>query len=586
MGGALPVGGMGGAGGAIPVGGEGGAGGEPVGGEPVGGAPVGGMGGEGGAGGAGGEPVGGEGGAGGEPVGGVGGEGGAGGEPVGGMGGEGGAGGEPVGGEGGMGGAPFEGDPCEIRPLDDFGACPVTVPEIRGDVALDTLITVEGVVTAVRAGNDGQITNMAIQGADAGLSQGLWVYLGDNICADNCEIEQPSLGDAVSVTGTTGEFRTQRQVAQVANLSITGVNAGDVTPTSASIADAAVGGEGDALEGMLLSIEDATVSGVDAGAGNFTLTDGDASLLVDDFLLTFPSLPTEGQALPRVDGVLRVTEQGGARVFSLNPRLASDLDVGPLSVAASGPASVIAGAAFEVEVSLNQAAPAGGLTLDYTVEPAGAVAGPAEIVIAEGDTETIAAFTAGAQAQAGVTITVGESATVSLDVIEAGEAPVLQINELDYDQSGSDTGEFLEIYNAGASAVPLAGYVVETVNGSGNVVYGTYALADAGATLPAGGYLVIGVPAIINAVPEGVLTLEAATNFLQNGAPDGVRLVSDQGFVDGVAYEGNIAGVGEGDSLEGENGDDSYGRCTPDTNNNAADFTLGAPTPGAPNTCG
>lgn len=102
-----------------------------------------------------------------------------------------------------------------------------------------------------------------------------------------------------------------------------------------------------------------------------------------------------------------------------------------------------------------------------------------------------------------------------------------RINELHYDNEGSDTGEFIEVrVNAGADA---SGLSVDLYNGNGGAVYGTLAIADA--TMTSDGtwdYYVWNLPA----------------NGLQNGAPDGLALVNDGEVVEFLSYEGQMTAVG------------------------------------------
>jgi len=79
----------------------------------------------------------------------------------------------------------------------------------------------------------------------------------------------------------------------------------------------------------------------------------------------------------------------------------------------------------------------------------------------------------------------------------------LVINELDYDQPGIDSGEFVEIYNPGPSARPLTGLVLIFVNGTSGAEYGRVDLSQAGESLAAGAYLVAGTTAVVSAVPPG-----------------------------------------------------------------------------------
>ena len=100
------------------------------------------------------------------------------------------------------------------------------------------------------------------------------------------------------------------------------------------------------------------------------------------------------------------------------------------------------------------------------------------------------------------------------------------INEVDPDQSGSDTQEFVEIsWTANTS---LDGLVLVTFNGNGDASYGAFDLD--GFSTDANGFFVVG-----NTAVNGV-DLVQPSNFLQNGA-DAVALYtgSDTDFPNGTA---------------------------------------------------
>jgi hypothetical protein len=96
----------------------------------------------------------------------------------------------------------------------------------------------------------------------------------------------------------------------------------------------------------------------------------------------------------------------------------------------------------------------------------------------------------------------------------------LVINEIDYDQVGTDGGGFVEIANTGSSAANLDGISLVFVNGGdGN----EYDRADLTGSLAAGAYLSVEIEP-------------------QNGAPDGVALVNTASgaLLDALSYEGEI----------------------------------------------
>src|SRR5262245_12289967 len=175
----------------------------------------------------------------------------------------------------------------------------------------------------------------------------------------------------------------------------------------------------------------------------------------------------------------------------------------------------------------------------------------------------------------------------------AGGVPPLVINEVDYDQPGTDSTEYIEILNVAPYSVSLAGFSLELANGAipPFLPYTTLSLSAAGASIPAGGYLVVSVQAVIAALPAGTLSIPfaVATNNIQNGAPDGIRIVHVSGVVvDALAYEGAMAGFGEG-SPAGTDDPTSAGSLAripngSDTNDNGVDFVFTVTlTPGASN---
>ena len=162
------------------------------------------------------------------------------------------------------------------------------------------------------------------------------------------------------------------------------------------------------------------------------------------------------------------------------------------------------------------------------------------------------------------------------------------INEIDYEQPGADNSEFIELYNPSDSPVDLTMYKLQLVNGANASIYKTYQLGAAANQLPAGAYLVIADPAVIDILPEGTLSMVLAESAVQN-ENEGLRIVTtdDDSFVDGVHYEGTMEGVGEGGSAGNDSGAESLSRCPngSDTNDNSVDFFDTEPSPGVTNSC-
>ena len=129
------------------------------------------------------------------------------------------------------------------------------------------------------------------------------------------------------------------------------------------------------------------------------------------------------------------------------------------------------------------------------------------------------------------------------EVAVVSQPIVLVINEIDADTEGTDTLEFVELYDGGVGNASLDGYILVFYNGSNNLSYTTYDLG--GFTTDANGYFVIG-----NADVPGV-SIVFASNGLQNGA-DAVALYKAQatdfpngtaitlsGLEDAVVYDTN-----------------------------------------------
>jgi predicted extracellular nuclease len=115
-------------------------------------------------------------------------------------------------------------------------------------------------------------------------------------------------------------------------------------------------------------------------------------------------------------------------------------------------------------------------------------------------------------------------------------ASVVFINEIHYDNDGTDTGEAIEV--AGTAGTDLTGWSLVRYNGANGQVYTTPAADPAGSdtlsgTIPdlGGGY--------------GVVVVNYLVNGLQNGSPDGIALVdAGNNVIQFLSYEGTFTAVG------------------------------------------
>lgn len=103
-------------------------------------------------------------------------------------------------------------------------------------------------------------------------------------------------------------------------------------------------------------------------------------------------------------------------------------------------------------------------------------------------------------------------------------AQTVFINELHYDNAGSDVDEFIEI--AGPAGTNLTGWTVELYNGSNGSQYETIVLTgtidDEGANF-------------------GALAFAGPSSGIQNGGPDGLALIDNNGtIIQFLSYEGSM----------------------------------------------
>ena len=98
------------------------------------------------------------------------------------------------------------------------------------------------------------------------------------------------------------------------------------------------------------------------------------------------------------------------------------------------------------------------------------------------------------------------------------------INEIHYDNTGTDTGEAIEI--VGLAGTDLSGWAIVLYNGNGGVVYDTTDLSGV-------------IPDQENGF--GTFVVNYPTNGIQNGSPDGIALVDpSRNVIQFLSYEGSF----------------------------------------------
>ncbi len=181
-------------------------------------------------------------------------------------------------------------------------------------------------------------------------------------------------------------------------------------------------------------------------------------------------------------------------------------------------------------------------------------------------------------------------------VIGNGGTPAssLIINEIDYDNIGTDSIELVELLNIGSTSLSLAGLKVSLVNGATNAAYQTIDLGSVG-SLDAGQYLVL-----TSQYTLGVSTTakridpQWTQDQIQNGPMDGLAVFDSVTLtvLDALSYEGPVTAamlpgftapvsLVEGTALDAaaeDSNDEIRTICRmpngTDTNNAATDFTV------------
>ena len=184
-----------------------------------------------------------------------------------------------------------------------------------------------------------------------------------------------------------------------------------------------------------------------------------------------------------------------------------------------------------------------------------------------------------------------------------GAADTVIINEVDADQTGSDTADFIELYDGGDGNTDFSGLVLVLYNGSDDQSYDSFDL-DGYAT-NAEGYFVLGdsgVPGVdagieISSVQNGA---DAVAIYVGDGAdfPNDTPLTTDN-LLDAIVYDTGQADAsgllpllngGQPQVNEDENGKketESNQRCPNGAGGgrNTDTYLQRAPTPGASNDC-
>ncbi len=250
------------------------------------------------------------------------------------------------------------------------------------------------------------------------------------------------------------------------------------------------------------------------------------------------------------DASVTLTATLGTTTLQSHVRVLGAAEVPSVVTLTPAMANVLPGATQTLTVTLDIPAPAGGTSVGLALAPVAAGTIPPTVTVPANQTTATFDYVDGNMvSSATVTATLGSSTSQSTLTITAQVAGRV-INEVDYDNVGSDTAEFVELFNGSGSTVTLADYTLYLVNGSasgctnGCPVYQTIALSAASSpTLAPGQYLAIACAAVTVDPAAVTLAINCGTSgTIQNGSPDGIALVNATTLTltDALSYEGAI----------------------------------------------
>lgn len=324
-----------------------------------------------------------------------------------------------------------KGDACDACPGDanpGSAGCPTTIYKIKQGMVADG--TTVRITNALVTGKGSNGFFVQVKSGDAGYIDekysGLFVFTGT--------MPSAVVGTRVTVDANVATFQGQKELDTVTSvMPTTATTEAPPAPVVTTYAEIKTGGPRAAeLEGVIVRVGPATVTALDTMFGEFTLTAGTDTLVVDDFLYAAPA-PTISSTFEQVTGILAMRQMAS----KLEPRSAADLVAGAPIITGFGPAlsyiregstgaaTIPAGSQLTVTLS----GPAQGNT-DVTIASSNGAALSApggKVTVPDGMTSAVVLLDAAAQ-NADVTLTAsldGVMKTAHVRVLGAAEVPTM-----------------------------------------------------------------------------------------------------------------------------------------------------------------
>ena len=254
-------------------------------------------------------------------------------------------------------------DACPTQANPGAAGCSTTIYKIKSGMV--PVASAARIVNALVTGKGSNGFFVQIKETDAGYvsadNSGLFVYTGTMAPT----LAAANVGARVTVDGTVTLFQGQTELDGVTAVTVTAAGP-ETLPAAIAVtyADVKTGGpRALTLEGVIVSLPGASVTALNAMFGEFTLTAGADTLIVDDFLFV-PPVPTVGQMFASVRGILTLRQM----VSKLEVRSAADLTAGAPGLASFGPNLTFArigttGPTFPDVLTVTLSAPAQGNTV-------------------------------------------------------------------------------------------------------------------------------------------------------------------------------------------------------------------------------
>jgi hypothetical protein len=208
---------------------------------------------------------------------------------------------------------PWDDSDAPFSIIEPIPVTPYTIYEIQytedpsGDSPhLDERVSTTGIVTAIFP------SSFFIQ-------DGSGAWNGINVYPEDYDTSMLNIADEIYLEATVLEYNDKTELGELANLEVTG--SGEL-PAPITISTAALSSE-EAYEGVLISLQNVTVTNPDLGYGEWEVDDGSGACVVDD-MGDYTYEPVQDDVIVELTGVVDYSYG----TYKLEPRNDDDFDFG------------------------------------------------------------------------------------------------------------------------------------------------------------------------------------------------------------------------------------------------------------------